>query len=139
MYYLVYVSTAAKPMRDEDLEKILEVSRPHNKKLSITGLLLYKEENFMQFLEGPKEAVLELLGKIKEDPRHHSLIVLEQQVHSERQFASWSMSFERLDPATMPAPKGFSDLWELPFSSEEFLTDPTRSLQFLLSFKRNFG
>lgn len=135
MYSLVYVSTATKAYGNEELEQILDESRNWNKQVSITGLLLYKAPNFMQFLEGPKEAVLQILGKIKTDPRHHSMIVLRHEERAERLFQSWSMGFQRLLPEVQPAPAGFTDLWELPFTSEQFLTDPTRSLQFLLSFR----
>jgi hypothetical protein len=136
MYSLVYVSTASPLCEEEDLEKILTVSRHWNRRVEITGLLLYKHPNFMQFLEGRKDAVLEILGRIKSDPRHHSLIVLLQQEEHERVFHSWSMGFNRLLPDT-PAPKGFNDLWELPFTSEQFLTKPSRCLQFLFSFKKS--
>jgi hypothetical protein len=134
MYSVAYVSTAAKTYSDEELDQILAESRDWNGKVGITGLLLYKGDNFMQFLEGPQEAVLYILGKIRTDSRHHSMIVILQQEQAKREFDSWSMGFTRCD-AVKEAPEGFTDLWELPFSSEEFLTDPTRSIRFLLSFK----
>jgi hypothetical protein len=135
MFSLVYVSTSAKLFSDAELEEILRESRAWNKDFDITGLLLYKEGNFMQFLEGPRETVLKLLGRIKTDPRHHSMIVINQQDNSDRHFGSWSMGFERLPSGHVKAPVGFTDLWELPFSSDEFLSNPTRCLQFLMSFK----
>jgi hypothetical protein len=134
MYSLVYVSTAAKLYTDEDLDDILRVSRSWNRKVNITGLLLYKEGYFMQFLEGPKGEVLDLLTKIKADSRHHSMIVIFQKDQGEREFDNWSMGFDRLGPGNEPPP-GFTDLWELPFNSEQFLADPTRALQLLFSFK----
>jgi hypothetical protein len=135
IFAVVYVSTAVAPFGDEELKKLLTESRISNCKVGITGLLLYREGNFMQFLEGPKDAVLETLARIKTDPRHHSMIFLTQQAQERREFASWSMGFERLDLYNTPAPDGFTDLWELPFSCDEFLTNPTRTLQFLLTFK----
>jgi hypothetical protein len=134
MYSIVYVSTASKLYGEAELEEILRVSRSWNHSVGITGLLLYKEGYFMQFLEGEKADVLELLAMIKSDPRHHSMIVINQQDAAEREFGLWSMGFKRLLPSN-PPPQGFTDLWELPFSSEEFLADPTRTLQFLLGFK----
>jgi hypothetical protein len=134
MYSVAYVSTAAKVYSDEELDRILERSRACNTHAAITGLLLYKGDNFMQFLEGPQENVLHLLDRIRDDPRHHSMIIVLQQDLPERQFETWSMGFVRVDPLK-EAPSGFTDLWDLPFSSEEFLTNPTRSLRFLQSFK----
>ncbi len=135
MFTVVYVSTAAESFKEEELEKILEVSRRKNAALGITGLLLYKDGTFMQFLEGPKEPVLKLLSVIRDDPRHHSMIVISQEEHREREFESWSMAFERLYPKEEPAPAGFTDVWELPFSCDEYLSEPTRAMEFLLSFK----
>jgi hypothetical protein len=135
MFSLVYVSTSVKLFSDTELEGILQESRAWNKDFGITGLLLYKEGNFMQFLEGPKETVLKLLGRIKTDPRHHSMIIINQQENAQRHFESWSMGFERIPSGREEAPAGFTDLWELPFSSDEFLSDPTRCLKFLMSFR----
>jgi hypothetical protein len=136
MFSIVYVSTATKLYEEEDLEQILLESRNWNRKVDLTGLLLYKDGNFMQFLEGPKKDVLEILAKIRSDRRHHSMIIILQQENREREFDSWSMGFVRLHAKDHPAPEGFTDLWERPFSSEEFLTNPTRTVGFLLGFKQ---
>ncbi len=135
MYTAVYVSTATELFKDDELHQLLEASRRKNALLDITGLLLYKDGSFMQFLEGPKEPVLKLLSVIRDDPRHHSMIVILQEEHRGREFEAWSMAFERLYPKEEPAPAGFTDLWELPFSCDEYLSDPTRAMGFLLSFK----
>jgi hypothetical protein len=134
MYHLVYVSTGAKEFSDEDLDSLLSQSREKNARLDITGLLLYSRGTFMQILEGPKQAVLDVLEKIKADPRHRGMIVLIQKEQVSREFDGWSMGFKRLDTDAEP-PEAFSDDWELPFSSEEFLVDPSRALRLLLSFR----
>ena len=55
MFYLIYVSSAIKLMHDDELLLLLEKARENNSRLGITGMLLYKEGNFMQMLEGGKE------------------------------------------------------------------------------------
>ena len=54
MFYTVYVSSAVDLFSDEELLKLLDVSRKNNQALDVTGMLLYKGGNFMQFLEGEK-------------------------------------------------------------------------------------
>ena len=73
MVFLVYVSSAVKLFSDEELVQLLEASRENNSKIGVTGMLLYKEGNFMQLIEGPEESVRSLHAKISIDPRHSVL------------------------------------------------------------------
>lgn len=98
MFQLVYVSTAAWPMNDGDLDTILAHSRKNNSRLGVTGLLLHIDQGFLQILEGPREAVLIVFAAIERDLRHIGLRVLIQQDVEERLFAGWSMGFDRLTP-----------------------------------------
>jgi hypothetical protein len=52
MFSIVYVSSALKPFSKTDLLTLLEKSRENNTSLGISGMLLYKDGNFMQVLEG---------------------------------------------------------------------------------------
>ncbi len=135
MYLLAYFSTATKVFSEDDLMELLRKSRENNQAMGITGLLLYNDSNFMQFLEGSKEAVLSLLAKIQSDPRHHHLVVVLHEEHSVREFNEWSMGFKKLDPEAPIVIPGFVDFDELPLTREIFLLHPTESLLALLNFK----
>jgi hypothetical protein len=137
MFFAVYVSSAVKLFTDEELVELLRISRENNARQDITGMLLYKDGNFMQFLEGPRENVCALLAKIKHDPRHRGMIVLLQSEHQERDFSEWSMGFKSLGSDQMPDVPGYSDFLDLPLTAEEFFLHPSRSLQLLLTFKKN--
>ena len=76
IYQLIYVSAATRPHSREDLISLLEVSRRNNERDFLTGMLLYKDESFMQLLEGPREAVFATLGRIERDPSHTGIIRL---------------------------------------------------------------
>jgi hypothetical protein len=136
MFLLIYVSTATNPLSDEQLDQILAKSRINNLAKGITGILLYKEGSFMQFLEGPKEAVLSLTNTIKSDPRNHGLIVVHQEEHSGREFNNWAMAFKKINSTTSLEVPGYSDYIDLPFTSETFLMNPTKTLEVLLGFKK---
>ena len=134
MYTLVYVSSAVELFSDSELNELLTKSRVNNSARGVTGLLLYKDGNFMQFLEGPKEQVMEVMTKVKADPRHRGVIVLLQEEHEGREFEEWSMGFKKLKSSDGKV-DGYNEVLNLPLTSEEFLLHPSKSLQLLLSFK----
>jgi Sensors of blue-light using FAD len=136
MYLLVYVSSAASLFSEEELMDLLKKAREKNRTLDITGMLLYKDGNFMQLLEGPKDAVLALVAKIKLDPRHRGFIALLQEERIEREFSGWEMGFQKLDDRTSLEIPGYSHFFDLPLSSEEFLQSPSKALKLLLNFKK---
>jgi hypothetical protein len=136
MYTVIYVSSAVELFPEGELEKLLEKARLNNHSLGVTGMLLYKDGNFMQMLEGPKEAVLGLLVKIEADPRHRGILRLLQQERTEREFSDWAMGFKRLESKSAGELPGHSDFLDLPLNSEEFLQNPSKSLKLLLNFKK---
>jgi Sensors of blue-light using FAD len=136
VYTLVYVSTDAIRFSDADLNGLLEQSRRDNVISGITGLLLYKDGNFMQILEGSKEAVLTLMAKVKKDARHRNIMVLLEQEIAQREFKDWAMAFRKLRGDTVLEIPGYSDFLDLPLTSDHF-SNPSKVLQFLITFKKS--
>lgn len=97
MYFILYLSSASKPMSDDELFELLEEVREKNKKVEITGMLLYKGGNFLQMLEGEKEVVKALFQKIKKDSRHKDIVTIMEGETEKRTFESWSMGFVNMD------------------------------------------
>ena len=135
VFFLIYVSSATHLFTEAELRDLLEVSRRNNSALGVTGMLLYKDGNFMQFLEGEKEKVLTLSARIEKDPRHKGMITLLQQDNAEREFPEWSMGYKKLGKEKLPEAPGYSDFLDLPLTSETLLGDPSKSLKLLLNFK----
>lgn len=73
-YAISYLSTAHIDLQEQEVDDIMKESNRFNKSQDITGILLYNERNFFQFIEGNKQTVEDLYEKISEDPRHHSII-----------------------------------------------------------------
>jgi hypothetical protein len=88
---LVYVSTAAYPMKAPDLEFLLVESRRLNHCNDITGVLLHSEGNFMQCFEGPEQAVIETYERIRASRRHKDLVELMNERVRTRSFSAWDM------------------------------------------------
>lgn len=76
-----------------DLAAMLAESRIRNRAHDITGVLVLVDGVFLQILEGEKGDVLDLMERIKRDPRHHGVKVYRERETDERAFASWSMAY----------------------------------------------
>jgi hypothetical protein len=133
MFQLVYVSTASWSMSNSDLNVILEQSRRNNRRLGITGMLLHLDHGFLQVLEGPKEAVLEIFSNIERDLRHIGVRVLVQHDVSERLFGDWSMGFEKLS-STNPRD---ADVFEITREAIDEATAPEKAAEIAVLL-RNF-
>jgi hypothetical protein len=121
----------------EQLVVLLNTSRKNNAPLGITGLLLNKEGNFMQILEGPERAVRELAAKISKDPRHRGIITLLESYSEQRQFADWKMGFKNLKAIEAKSIEGYSEFLNTPLNSRDFVKDPSLAQRLLLGFKNN--
>lgn len=97
MYFLLYISSASLSFSQRELEELLIVSQANNALAGITGLLLYSDGNFVQYIEGKESAVKSLYEKIEQDDRHKSILFM-LEGHSEiRYFSRWSMGFARMN------------------------------------------
>jgi len=136
VFSLVYISRVTQRFSPADLLALLTASREKNHRLRITGMLLYKDGNFMQLLEGEEAVVRELYATIASDPRHCNVTVISEETHPERLFPAWSMGFQDLamvDPEKVP---GYTNFLNVPLTEAEFSDDPSRGQKLLLLFKR---
>jgi len=136
MITLIYGSSAAYPMPVPELVTILEQARQNNKKLNITGMLLYDDGNFLQVLEGEDEAVTSLYNKICQDPRHQSILLYVKKQIDKRHFNDWAMGFvdvRQLDIDNIP---GYSRFLNDPEHTTK-LEDASYAYAFLNVFREN--
>mgnify|MGYP006156611073 CR=1 FL=1 len=96
---LVYRSAAAGPMGHAELARLLEQARARNEAERLTGLLVYDQGRFVQWLEGPTTGVERIWDSIRRDSRHVEIERLHTPWHPERLFPEWRMQFgTRADP-----------------------------------------
>ena len=107
--FLVYTSEAITRFYEEDLEQLLVLARQHNHHAGISGILLYKRDRFIQFLEGPPAVVDALMDRISRDPRHTNVRVVLEELTLERQFNEWSMGYQVSKDDEGQLPEGFRD------------------------------
>lgn len=122
-------------MSEEELVELLEQSRRWNKKMGITGMLLYHNDSFMQYLEGEKSTVIDLYETIALDERHTGVTVYFEREIEERHFADWSMGFQNLEKVDPEELEGFSPFFEKGFTSEVAASHPTLAMRLLEKFR----
>lgn len=94
--HLAYVSIRKKNCTDEEIEKILAACKINNSPLDITGVLLYSESRFIQYVEGESTALMALYDKIKKDARHEKAVMISYNPIQARIFPSWQMGSRKM-------------------------------------------
>lgn len=112
MLSLVYTSSAAQPFTDGELSELLKGSRAGNRSVGITGLLLHRDGEFVQILEGDRDEVEHLMGRIVQDRRHRDVRILLKEPLHERRFARWTMGYESLSGLDAAAADGYRDSFD---------------------------
>ena len=97
IFQLCYASTSTseKTHLPLDLREVLNEAHHFNYVNNIHGVLYFADGYFFQCLEGEQVTTLELLDKIKQDPRHQQIYVFNPQHISQGHFKDWSMKFVR--------------------------------------------
>jgi hypothetical protein len=134
--HLTYVSSATSLLPVGELHGLLDEARANNERDGITGMLLYRDGNFMQTIEGDGGAIADLHARLDLDPRHTGLTVLLHGERAERRFEGWSMAFRDLGDPSLRETPGYSEFLSTPLTAAAFGSDPSASERLLLVFKR---
>ncbi len=101
---LLYASRGNVADDPEALQTIVRQSRANNPRLGLTGLLCCADGVFIQVLEGGRDEVNRMYGRIAADARHTDVVLLIYEEIDERRFAGWAMGqvdMARLNPALL--------------------------------------
>lgn len=132
---LLYGSTATVPFGKPELLELLNKSRTSNAALGVTGILLFKDDQFMQVLEGDEPVVTSLYQRIAQDPRHTKPMVFLRHPIQQRDFAEWSMAFKDLrDPDLLNVP-GYSEFLNISLADQSLGKDSSKAKRLLAVFR----
>jgi len=109
LYHIIYASSATERLSQSELLELLKVSRRKNEARGLTGMLLYRDGTYMQFLEGQRKDIDLLLARLRNDPRHEGIHVLREGMLSERLFPDWSMAYKSLGGLRTSSVQGYSE------------------------------
>ncbi len=96
MNSLIYTSQANILFSKSELQKLVSNSQRKNTCRSITGYLYFREDIFLQYLEGQPEDLERVFEKISDDDRHNILNVINFYQLTDRLFPQWTMRL--IDP-----------------------------------------
>ena len=138
MHRLVYVSAASQPFSSADLLTLLSKARTNNQRLGVTGMLLFKDGDFLQLIEGESIAVQSVFATIRADRRHRNITVILEEEGGPRIFEDWSMRFRNLNDPQVHATPGYSHYLNTPSIAKTFEKHPSAALQLLLLFRPDY-
>jgi hypothetical protein len=136
MFSLVYVSAAVTWFSERELRKLLAQCRLSNAQTGITGMLLYKDGNFMQALEGEERTVRALEASIFGDRRHQGMVTLHSAHTPTRLFSDWTMGFFDLSAQAGDLPAGYTEFLDIPLQHQAFLPAPQRAMDLMHVFRQ---
>ncbi|MBI9059275.1 MAG: BLUF domain-containing protein [Labilibaculum sp.] len=136
LIHIVYLSVSKQELSEKELADFLSVIRAKNKKLQVSGLLLYNEGMFIQVVEGEKKTVQNLFQNVKNDSRHSNIVKLLEEDIAKRSFPDWSMGFKIISNKETENIPGFSDLLKEEIASEPMPGIAEQVVILLNSFRR---
>ena len=92
---LAYRSVAVAPPTESELQTLVSTSQDRNRSLGLTGVLLYDNGTFFQWLEGPEDGLSRVWSSIQRDPRHRDVTLLRDEPISDRIFEGWALKFAK--------------------------------------------
>lgn len=100
MHRLVYISDAVREIDDAELARIAAAAKRTSDRFGITGLLLYHKGRFFHELEGPRAQVAMAFDRIRRDPCHTNIEIVDFGPAKGRAFERWTMGADR--PESLP-------------------------------------
>jgi hypothetical protein len=87
-----------------------------NARLGITGLLIYRQKEFIQLLEGDKEAIFSVYQTICNDRRNFANFLMWEEPITQRSFPDWTMGYLAADGLVNKDQPGFAPFFDPSYS-----------------------
>lgn len=107
----VYSSAGTEDLSESDLMEILDVARSNNKKLNVSGMLLFEDGSFFQVLEGQRAVIDKLYESILADKRHQNMSKILYQDAEKRLFSDWTMGYADIPKRELNKIEGLNDFF----------------------------
>ena len=82
------------------LAGILTQARRNNRRDDITGALVCRHDVYIQLIEGPADAIDDLIARIERDDRHCNVTLALEDTVEERMFPHWEMLDDQMPTLT---------------------------------------
>lgn len=88
-----YLSDSVEHNTMDELKILYEKAKENNRVNNITGVLIYKDRNFLQVLEGEEHHVDQTFKRIEKDKRHKNIFEIINSEIEERIFEDYNFGF----------------------------------------------
>jgi EAL domain-containing protein (putative c-di-GMP-specific phosphodiesterase class I) len=88
---LIYRSRLCRSVSVHFLAQLAGKAQRFNEKVSVTGILLFDGDYFLQILEGSSDAIDTVFNRVRRDPRHTQIVQLMRDYAPERRFGRLGM------------------------------------------------
>ncbi len=92
LHALTYKSRAVEELTEIELRELERQSQTRNRREGLTGLTLYEDGQFFQWLEGPASALARVWSSVRRDSRHRAIEGLNVVPTPARLFEGWDMT-----------------------------------------------
>jgi len=138
MKRIVYCSQATSDVSPVELVALLEVSRRHNERDGLSGMLLYSSQSFLQVLEGEETVLRATYDRIQRDDRHQNLRLMMDADVATPMFPDWTMGFEHVDDEELAESlEGFTAATLYPLVNPDLIMNAAVALTLLGLYARN--
>lgn len=96
LWAILYVSSAMKGLKPEDVRYFLQVSKDIRIANGLSGIVILAQNNVLVLQEGIKENVKSAFETDKKHPAHHSMIKLYDGPISSRYFEDFPLAFKQI-------------------------------------------
>ena len=90
---ICYISDSRINKSITDFNNLIEKAKINNAKNNITGILVYRNNNFLQVFEGSPETVDTIFDKIRMDQRHQNIFKIIDTSIDQRIFEDYNFGF----------------------------------------------
>jgi hypothetical protein len=90
---ICYISDSRINNSINDFNNLILTAKSNNAKNNITGILVYKNNNFLQVFEGNHQTVDAIFSKIQMDDRHRNIFKIIDTTIEERIFEEYNFGF----------------------------------------------
>lgn len=101
LYAIAYVSWASADLAPVELDLLLADATAFNRVAGVTGVLMFDGSRFLQYLEGPRDGVASVHGRVLNARRHERIQQLAAGQVETRWFPRWTMATRRIEAAAL--------------------------------------
>jgi Sensors of blue-light using FAD len=90
---ILFVCSATRRLQESEMNRFVLQAQQRNQLDDITGVMLHNDGNFMQYMEGPDQAVASAFGRVCASREQTGVILLCDMPIDQRHFGEWAMAF----------------------------------------------